>query len=58
MPMRANKLFLIKLVHAIIFILMSSALVYILYSGITRTYNWVLFSAIGAILIEGGGADS
>ncbi len=53
MPAHANKLFLIKSVHTIIFILMSSALVYILYSGITRTYNWILFSAIAAILVEG-----
>jgi len=53
MPTRANKLFLTKLVHTIIFISMSLALVYIFYGGITRTYNWVLFSAIGAILVEG-----
>jgi hypothetical protein len=32
---------------------MSSALVYIFYGGITGTYNWVLFFAIGAIFIEG-----
>ena len=32
---------------------MSSCLIYILYSGITKNYNWILFLAIGAILIEG-----
>ena len=53
MPVRVNKLFLIKLVHTIIFILMSLALVYILYSGVTGTYNWILFFAIVAIWIEG-----
>ncbi len=53
MPAHANKLFLIKSVHTIIFILMSSALVYILYSGVTGTYNWVLLFAIAAILVEG-----
>ena len=32
---------------------MSACLIYILYCGITRTYNWALLLAIGAILIEG-----
>ena len=32
---------------------MSVCLMYILYSGITRTFNWVLLIAIIAILIEG-----
>ncbi|MFC2065952.1 hypothetical protein ACFLUO_02665 [Chloroflexota bacterium] len=48
-----NKLFFIKSVHTIIFFLMWLCLIYILYCGITRTYNWVLLLAIGAILIEG-----
>ena len=32
---------------------MSSCIVYILYGGITRTFNWYLFIAINAALIEG-----
>ena len=32
---------------------MSACLLYILYCGITRTYNWILVVAISAILIEG-----
>ena len=51
--MRMNKLFFIKLIHITIFIFMSSCLIYILYSGITKTYNWALLLAISAILIEG-----
>ncbi|MFC1908275.1 hypothetical protein ACFLXD_00140 [Chloroflexota bacterium] len=48
-----RKLVLIKMIHTVIFVFMSSCLVYLLYSGITRTYNWALFFAIGAIFIEG-----
>ena len=32
---------------------MSACLAYILYCGITKTYNWALLLAISAILIEG-----
>lgn len=32
---------------------MSSCVIYIFYAGITKTYNWILFLAIGAIFIEG-----
>ena len=32
---------------------MSSCVIYVLYSGITKRYNWTLLVAIGAILIEG-----
>ncbi len=48
-----NKLFLIKLTHTIIFFFMSACLIYVLYCGITRTYNWTLLVALSAILIEG-----
>lgn len=48
-----SKLFVIKLVHTIIFLLMSACVAYILYAGITRTYNWYLAAAIAAVLIEG-----
>ena len=48
-----NKLFFIKSVHTVIFFFMWLCLIYILYCGITRTYNWALLLAISAILIEG-----
>ena len=32
---------------------MSACLIYILYCGITKTYNWPLLLAISAILING-----
>ena len=48
-----NKVFFIKLVHTLIFFFMVACLGYILYSGITRTFNWVLLVALIAILIEG-----
>ena len=46
-------LFLIKSIHSTIFIFMSSCLIYILYCGVTKTYNWIVFAAIMAIFIEG-----
>lgn len=51
--MHSNKVFFIKSIHTILFLLMSSCIVYVLYCGITRTYSWILFVAIGAVLIEG-----
>ena len=48
-----NKIFFIKLFHSLVFVFMLACLVYILYSGITKIFNWVLFLAIIAILIEG-----
>lgn len=48
-----NKLFIIKLTHTVIFLFMSACVVYILYAGITRTYDWYLLAAISLVLIEG-----
>ncbi len=48
-----QKIFLIKLVHTAAFFLFSSSIAYILYSGITGTYSWILFWAIGTVLVEG-----
>lgn len=48
-----NKLFIIKLTHTVIFLFMSACIVYILYAGITRTYDWYLLAAISLVLIEG-----
>ena len=48
-----DKIFFIKLVHSLIFFLMVGCLAYILYSGITKTFNGVLLFALIAFLIEG-----
>ena len=48
-----KKLFIIKFIHTAIFYYMLACLIYVLYCGITRTYNWLLIIAISAILIEG-----
>ena len=48
-----NRIFFIKLVHTFIFVFMAACLAFILYSGITRTFNWVLLLALIAILVEG-----
>ena len=48
-----SKLFFIKSVHSIIFFFVAACLAYILYAGITRTYDWYLAVAIGTVLIEG-----
>ncbi|MEE9399334.1 MAG: hypothetical protein V3V23_03610 [Dehalococcoidales bacterium] len=51
--MLTNKLFFIKSIHTVIFIFMSTCVFYILYCGITKTYNRALLVAISAVLIEG-----
>ncbi len=48
-----SKLFFIKSVHTVIFFFMFVCLAYVLYAGITRSYNWYLVIAISALLIEG-----
>ena len=51
--MFCNRLFLIKVVHTMVFVVISACLVYVLYCGITRTYDWTLLLALGAILTNG-----
>ncbi|OGO22140.1 MAG: hypothetical protein A2144_00950 [Chloroflexi bacterium RBG_16_50_9] len=51
--MQLKKIFLIKLIHTIIFIFMSICLLYILYCAIARVYDWTLLTALGFIFIEG-----
>ena len=48
-----NKIFFIKLIHTFIFAFIVACLAFILYSGITKTFNWVLLLALIAILVEG-----
>ena len=48
-----NKLFLIKFVHSLIFWWQAACLIYILYAGISRTFNLILLIAILSILLNG-----
>jgi len=51
--MFGNKVvFSIKFIHTILFFFLAACLFYVLYCGITKTYDWTLFLAIGFILIE------
>ena len=49
----SHKLFLIKLTHSLIFWVQVACLAYILFAGITRTFNVILLIAIGSILLNG-----
>jgi hypothetical protein len=44
--------FLIKSIHTLIFLLMSAAILYILYSGLTRTYTPLLTVALALVILE------
>ena len=48
-----NKLFLIKFIHSLIFWWQVACLAYLLYAGITRTFNIVVLIAIFSILLNG-----
>ena len=47
-----NRVFYIRLTHAILFLLMTFGVLYILYSGVTQTYNWVLIFSISTFTLE------
>ena len=47
-----QRIFLIKLVHSLIYLFMSSCLGYLFYAGITATFDWKLAFAIGIIVLE------
>ena len=51
---RQNKtiLFGIKTLHTLIFLLMSAAILVVLYCGLTRTYNLWLVVAFAAVILE------
>jgi len=51
--MDEKAIFVIKFIHTVIFFFMVSCLLYVLYCGLTATYNWLLLLAIGAIMLEG-----
>ena len=48
-----KKLFIIKFIHSLIFWWQIGCLVYIVYAGITRTFNIILLVAICSILLNG-----
>ena len=48
-----RKLFLVKVIHSILFLLLSVCVLYILYCGITKTYGWYLLYAMGIFSVEG-----
>ena len=48
-----NKLFLIKFIHSLIFWWQVACLVYLLFAGITRTFNIFVLIAIASILLNG-----
>jgi len=46
-----NKLFLIKFTHSVIFWWQAACLAYLLYAGVTRTFNiWVLIAVLSIFL--------
>jgi hypothetical protein len=42
----------IKTVHTLIFLFMSACILYLLYAGLTRTYDWKLALAVGMVILE------
>ena len=48
-----NKLFFIKFIHSLIFWWQATCLGYLLYAGITRTFNVIILAAVGSILLNG-----
>jgi hypothetical protein len=48
-----NMLKQIKLLHTIVWAIMSAACVYILYAGLTGTTNVLVWSCVGLIVLEG-----
>jgi len=48
-----NKLFLIKFIHSLIFWWQVACLAYLLYAGITGTFNIVVLIALVSILLNG-----
>lgn len=50
--MNQRAVLLIKAVHTLIFLFMSGCILYVLYCGLTRRYDWTLAVALGAVLVE------
>lgn len=47
-----QKIFWIKLVHTIIYLVMVVGIFYILYAGITKTYDIWLYISLGLLVVE------
>ncbi len=50
--MNRRAVFVIKAVHTVIFLFMSACILYLLYAGLTRSYDWKLAAAFGAVILE------
>jgi hypothetical protein len=48
-----NKLFIIKLIHTIIWFVFAAAIMYVLYAGVFNKINKLVWYCIGAVLLEG-----
>ena len=49
---RRRTIFLIKLLHSLIYLFMSACIGYLYVAALTRSYDWKLGGAIGAIAVE------
>ena len=47
-----KKLFVVKTVHSFIYITIVAAIFYILYAGITKTHNHLLYTSLGIVIAE------
>jgi hypothetical protein len=47
-----HMLFLIKLIHTVIWVVMAAAAFYILYAGVTGTFDWILLISIMLLIVE------
>ena len=50
--MKNPPLFAIKTLHTAIFLFMSACILYILYAGLTRTYNGLVTAAVAVVALE------
>lgn len=48
-----RRLFVIKVVHSIVFWFQVACLAYLAYAGVTRSFGWPLLVPIGSILLNG-----
>jgi hypothetical protein len=47
-----KKLFAIKTIHTVIYLIMVMGIIYNLYAGITKTYNTLLYISFGLLILE------
>jgi hypothetical protein len=48
-----QKVFVIKLVHSVVYFFMVACMAYMFYCAVARRYDWTLLAAIAGIAIEG-----